>query len=54
MYFGVHALFMRLGISLQGLVMGTVLTATGYDAYLAVQPASALWGMRFRRRSGGE
>jgi len=47
MYFGVHALFIRLGISFQGLVMGAVLTATGYDPNLAVQPASALWGMRF-------
>jgi len=47
MYFGVNALVMRLGISLQGLVMGAVLTATGYDPHLAVQPPSALWGLRF-------
>lgn len=47
MYFGVHALVIRLGISFNGLVMGTVLTATGYDPHLAVQPASAIWGLRF-------
>ncbi|MDI6893054.1 MAG: MFS transporter [Bacillota bacterium] len=47
MYFGVHALVIRLGISFQGLVMGAVLTFTGYDPRLATQTASALWGLRF-------
>lgn len=45
-YFGVHALFIRLGISLQGLTMGLVLTRSGYDAHLLIQPASALLGLR--------
>ncbi|BAS26104.1 MFS transporter [Limnochorda pilosa] len=46
MYFGVHALIIRLNISAQGFIQSAVLTATGYDAELAVQPASAVLGMR--------
>lgn len=46
MYFGVHALILRLNISVQGLIHGAVLTATGYDADLAVQPESAVLGIR--------
>src|SRR5690606_9326321 len=46
MYFGVHALILRLNISVQGLIQGAVLTATGYSADLAVQPDSAVFGIR--------
>lgn len=46
MYFGVHALILRLNISVQGLIHGAVLTATGYNADLAVQPESAVLGIR--------
>jgi len=45
-YFGVNALFIRLGISLQGAVLGLVMIATGFDANLALQPASAVFGLR--------
>lgn len=46
MYFGVHGFMIRLGISLQAIMMGQVLSRTGYDANLAVQPASAAMGIR--------
>lgn len=46
MYFGVHALILRLNISVQGLIQGAVLTATGYNAALAIQPDSAILGIR--------
>jgi len=45
-YFGVNALFIRLGISLQGVVLGLVMTTTGFDAHLAAQPSSAVFGLR--------
>lgn len=46
MYFGVNALFIRLGVSLQAVVLGWVLSAYGYDPKLEVQPASAEVGIR--------
>ena len=46
MYFGVNGFMIRLGISLNAIVMGWVLNISGYDAYLTVQPDSAIWGMR--------
>ncbi|HYF94856.1 MAG TPA: MFS transporter [Symbiobacteriaceae bacterium] len=46
MYFGVHGLMIRLGISLQALITGQILARTGYDANLAVQPATAVAGLR--------
>ncbi|MGE5571523.1 MAG: MFS transporter [Bacteroidota bacterium] len=49
MYFGANALFIRLGVSAQALVMSQVLRASGYDPNLAVelQPASVETGIRF-------
>ncbi|MCL4426468.1 MAG: MFS transporter [Firmicutes bacterium] len=47
MYFGTNGFMVRLGISLQALVMTTVLKVSGYDPNLAVQPASAIAGLRF-------
>ena len=44
--FGVNGFMIRLGISLNAIVMGWVLNISGYDAYLTVQPDSAIWGMR--------
>ncbi|HHY75812.1 MAG TPA: MFS transporter [Firmicutes bacterium] len=46
MYFGVNGFMIRLGISLNALIMGKVLDATGYDPHLAVQPESAVMGLR--------
>lgn len=46
MYFGVNGFMIRLGISLNAVIMGAVLQRFGYNANLAVQPASALLGMR--------
>jgi GPH family glycoside/pentoside/hexuronide:cation symporter len=46
MYFGVHGFMIRLGISISASIMGPVMKRTGYDANLAVQPASALVGFR--------
>lgn len=48
MYFGMNALIIRLGISLNSLIMGLVLSKSGYDANLpvGVQPQSALFGFR--------
>lgn len=47
MYFGANALFIRLGVSAQALVMSQVLKASGYDPNLAVQPPSVEAGIRF-------
>lgn len=47
MYFGVNALFIRLAVSVESIIVGWVFTRTGYDADLAVQPASAVTGLRF-------
>ena len=47
MYFGVNGFMIRLGISLNAVILGNVLVKTGYDANLAVQPDSALLGLRF-------
>lgn len=46
MYFGANALFIRLAISVQALVMSQVLKATGYNPNLASQPASIVTGIR--------
>lgn len=48
MYYGANAFIMRLGISLQSIIMGFTLKFTNYDADLSVgaQPASALIGIR--------
>ncbi|MGE5579501.1 MAG: MFS transporter [Bacillota bacterium] len=46
MYFGVNGFMIRLGISINAAIMGPVMVRTGYDAGLAVQPASALTGFR--------
>ncbi|MDK2923545.1 MAG: glycoside/pentoside/hexuronide:cation symporter, family, partial [Pseudothermotoga sp.] len=48
MYFGANALIIRLGISLNSLIMGLVLSKSGYDPNLGVdqQPASAIFGIR--------
>lgn len=48
MYFGMNALIIRLGISLNSLIMGLVLSKSGYDANLPIdaQPQSALFGFR--------
>jgi GPH family glycoside/pentoside/hexuronide:cation symporter len=47
MYFGVNGFMIRLGISVNAAIMGPIMTRTGYNANLAVQPASALMGFRF-------
>ncbi len=48
MYFGANALIIRLGISLNSLIMGLVLSKTGYNANLPVdqQPMSTILGIR--------
>lgn len=46
MYFGANALFIRLGVSAQALVMSQVLRASGYDPNLPAQPASVATGIR--------
>ncbi|MCL5677131.1 MAG: MFS transporter [Firmicutes bacterium] len=46
MYFGVNGFLIRLGISLQAVMMGFVLKRTGYNPALAMQPAAAVWGLR--------
>ncbi|HHX28025.1 MAG: MFS transporter [Bacillota bacterium] len=46
MYFGVNGFMIRLGISINAVIMGRVLDITGYDANLAVQPATAVMGLR--------
>jgi GPH family glycoside/pentoside/hexuronide:cation symporter len=47
MYFGVNGFMIRLGISMNAIVMGGVLDKFGYNPNLDVQPASALTGMKF-------
>jgi GPH family glycoside/pentoside/hexuronide:cation symporter len=48
MYFGINALFIRLAISAQSIIMGFVLKSTGYDPDLGVghQPLSAITGLK--------
>lgn len=46
MYFGINGLLIRFAFVLQGWVMGTVLTVTGYNADLAVQAPSVITGLR--------
>jgi len=46
MYFGVNGFVIRLGISLQAVVMSVILDSTGYDPNLVVQPPSAITGLR--------
>ncbi len=46
MYFGVNGFMIRLGISINAAIMGPIMVKTGYDANLAVQPASAQMGFR--------
>lgn len=45
-YTGAQSLVGRLAISIQGVVLAAVLSTTGYDPTLAVQPASALVGIK--------
>ena len=45
-YFGMNALMIRLGVALQAVITAAVLQATGYNADLALQPASAILGIR--------
>ncbi len=45
-YFGSNALFIRLGVSAQALVMSQIMDASGYDPALAIQPASLAIGIR--------
>ena len=52
MYFGMNGFVIRFAFTFQGLITGTILTASGYVAPSAevlypVQPAAALWGMRW-------
>lgn len=48
MYFGINALFIRIAISFQSIIMGYVLDYTGYNANLGIgnQPQSALTGLK--------
>ncbi|MDQ7793234.1 MAG: MFS transporter [bacterium] len=48
MYYGVNGVLIRLGVSLQAIVMGGVLSLTGYDPALGVgsQPLATLVGLR--------
>lgn len=48
MYFGINGFMVRLGISVQSVLMGFVLTVSGYNSKVSVdaQPASALAGIR--------
>lgn len=46
MYFGVNGFMIRLGISMNAVIMGAVLDSFGYRPGLDVQPASALTGIR--------
>lgn len=48
MYFGVNGFMVRLGISVQSVLMGYILATSGYDANLAVgaQPEGALVGIK--------
>lgn len=46
MYFGINGFLIRLAFVLQGWVMGTVLTVTGYVPDLAMQSEAAIAGLR--------
>ncbi len=46
MYFGMNALIIRLGISIQGPLLGYILSRTGYIADASVQAGSALTGLK--------
>ncbi len=46
MYFGVNGFMIRLGISMNAIIMSNVLSAFGYDPNLEVQPPGALTGMK--------
>lgn len=46
MYFGMNALIIRLGISIQGPLLGYILTKSGYVAEALEQSASALTGLK--------
>jgi GPH family glycoside/pentoside/hexuronide:cation symporter len=46
MYFGINGLFIRLAVSLQALVVSSMLHFAGYDAYLPVQPDTAILAFR--------
>ncbi|WP_324716531.1 MFS transporter [Carboxydochorda subterranea] len=46
MYFGMHALILRLNGTAQAAILGLVLARSGYDATLAVQPPSAILGFK--------
>lgn len=48
MYFGINGFMVRLGVSVQSVLMGYILKMSGYNANLAVnaQPASALVGIK--------
>jgi Na+/melibiose symporter-like transporter len=47
MYFGMNGFIVRWGVSLQAACMGLILEASGYDAALNEQPASAAMGIRW-------
>lgn len=46
MYFGMQGFIVRIAISIQAIIFSTILTTTGYDAELAIQPESAVMGIR--------
>lgn len=48
MYFGINGFMIRLGISVQSVLMGVILSTSGYDANISIdaQPASALTGIK--------
>ena len=46
LYFGMNGFLIRFAFTLQGLITGTVLSATGYQADTVEQTAEALWGLR--------
>lgn len=46
MYFGMNGFIVRWGVSLQAAVLGLILETSGYSADLAVQPDSAILGIR--------
>jgi len=46
MYFGVNGFMIRLGISMNAVIMSFILDSFGYDPNLTVQPQRALLGMR--------
>ncbi len=45
-YFGINGFMIRLGVSVQAIIMGFVLTFSGYDADLVSQPDQAILGIR--------